>query len=495
MADSPADSWAARYPVLADHVRLQPLTDFVKVVQVRSGEILHLDRREALCLELARGSHSLGEIAQTIAGVYELDIRTAAELAVVVLGQFGADVDWRDLPGTPHIVSDPLRLFRLDPGLRPPSRYRQERPTRLTLSVTTACNYRCHHCCNRSGLPLPGELGDDEWRGVIRSAGEIGMVSITFSGGEPLMRPGLPTLIGEASAAGIYSILSTNASLIDGRAARRLAASGLRFAHVSLPAATAPLYDRLSGRHGWYEKAVAGIRHLTSEGIYVRVKTVLLPANVTEVPAALRLVSDLGVDEIHLAPYRMTHLAPAGSSLLLDTEDFVAVADAVQQWRAETGSSLQVRSPVPQQERLEWSGSGDIVRCGGVKQELTVLPDGRITVCEVLRDCPEFVLGHVLRDGLLAVWQSDRPERAMTEAAERATGPCRSCEYLPNCRTGCFSLSIACGGTATSPDPRCWKAEYPDNPFRPARADGATGALECSGNAEAAGTARVMSDG
>lgn len=460
-----------KFPILADHVRLQPLTDYVKVVHIRSGQILHLSRREAVCLELARGACSLSEIAQVVQGVYGLDDTTAVQLAEAALGLFDDDVEWRDTPTVPQTVSDPLRLFRTDPRLRPPSPYRQERLTRLTLSVTAACNYRCSHCCNRSGTRMPGELGDDDWCDVIRSAGEIGVVSITFSGGEPLMRPGLSRLIAQASAAGIYSVLSTNASLIDSAAARDLAGAGLRFAHVGLSAATTAVYDRVSGRRGWHDRAVAGIGHLTSEGVYVRLKMVLLPTNVDEVPAVLELATALGVSEVHLAPYRLTHLAPAGSSLLLAPEEIESVAGAVHQWRATTGSSLVIRSPVPEQERLAWSCEDDIVRCGGVKQELTVLPDGAITLCEILKDRPEFMLGHVLRDGLLGVWQSDRPEQVIVEAAQRAAGPCRSCEHLPNCRTGCFSLSIAFGGAASSPDPRCWKAEYLNNPFRPTRPD------------------------
>lgn len=462
----PARADVDRFPVLADHVRLQPLTDYVKVVHVRSGQVLHLSRREAVCLELARGNSSLGEIVRVARGVYDLDDDTAAQLVEAALSLFGDDLEWRDEPTAPRTASDPMRLFTSDPDLRPPARYRQERPTSLTLSVTAACNYRCPHCSNRSGSRMPGELSDDQWCEVIRSAGRIGVVSATFSGGEPLTRPGLPRLVAEASRAGIYAILSTNASLIDDDAARALASAGLRFAHVGLSAASAASYDLVSGRHGWRDRAVAGARRLVAAGIYVRLKTVLMPSTVDEVPAILELASTIGVHEVHLAPYRLTHLAPAGRAALLTPDQIVSVVTAVQQWRAVTGSALEIRVPDPQEERLAWSQPQDIVRCGGVKQELTVLPDGGITLCEVLKDRPEFLLGNVVRDGLLAVWQSTRPEQVVADAARRAGDPCRSCEHLSGCRTGCFSLSLACGGGASSPDPRCWRSEYPDNPFR-----------------------------
>jgi pyrroloquinoline quinone biosynthesis protein E len=455
-----------RFPVLADHVRLQPLTDYVKVVHLRSGQVVHLSRQEAICLELARGGSCLGEIAQVVQGVYDLDGEAAVRLAEATLDPFGEDLQWLDTPTTPRTASDPLRLFRIEPDLHPPARYRQERPTRLTLSVTAVCNYRCRHCSNDSGSRMPGELSDDEWCEVIRSAGRIGVVGITFSGGEPLTRPGLPRLIAEASRAGIFPILSTNASLIDRDVARDLAAAGLPFAHVGLSAASGTSFDLVTGRRGWRDRAVAGVRHLHAEGIYVRLKTVLMPTTVDEVPSVLDLASDLGVDEVHLAPYRLTHLAPAGPCLLLTPEQIASVQATVQRWRAATGSALEIRTPDPQEERLAWSNPQDVVRCGGVKEELTVLPDGAVTLCEVLKDRPEFVLGHALRDGLMAIWQSPRPEQVVAEAAGRASGACRSCEHLAGCGTGCFSLSLACGGESSSPDPRCWRSTYPGNPFR-----------------------------
>jgi pyrroloquinoline quinone biosynthesis protein E len=455
-----------QFPVLADHVRLQPLTDYVKVVQVRSGETLHLSRREAVCLELARGDSSFREIAYLVGAVYRLSEPEATQLVESALELFGGSLTWRDDPTGPSTVSDPLRLFERDPDLLPPAPYRQERPSQLVLSVTAACNYRCGHCCNRSGVPIPEELRTQQWRHVIREAGELGLVSVTFSGGEPLTRPDVPELVAEAAAAGIYPILSTNASFIDSTTARDLAAAGLRFAHVSYSAATRESYDRVTGRRGWYDRALTGIRHLVEQEIYVRLKTVLLKTNIREVPDILDLARDAGVDEVHLAPYRFTHLAPAGSSLLLDSDDVESVVCSVNEWRRRTGSTLVVRSPIPEEERLAWDSPTDIVRCGGVKQELTVLPDGRITICEVLKDRDEFMLGHALHDGLRAVWQSSRPEQVIATAAKRASGPCASCKHLQNCGTGCFSLSLACGGDASSPDPRCWEAAYPDNPFR-----------------------------
>jgi pyrroloquinoline quinone biosynthesis protein E len=312
---------------------------------------------------------------------------------------------------------------------------------------------------------MTGELTCEEWLQIIREAGELGVLTVTFSGGEPLIRPDLPMLINEASSVGIYPVLSTNASLISRNTARELACAGLRFAHVSFCAGDAEAYGRMTGSHNKFAAALNGLRHLKGQDIYVRLKTVLMPGNLDQIHGVLDLAMKEGVDEVHLAPYRMTHLSPGGSSLLLRRNDFWQIEADVDLWKRRTNSTMPIRIPNPEKEKLAWNGAGEIVRCGGIKAEMTVLPDGRITLCEVLRDRPEFIVGHALHDGILGAWLSRRPEEVLEGMIDKAEEPCRSCAHLSGCRTGCFSLSMACGGSPWSADPRCWKSNYSGNPF------------------------------
>jgi cyclic pyranopterin phosphate synthase len=108
----------------------------------------------------------------------------------------------------------------------------------VRLSVTDRCNLRCFYC-------LPGDFRNfsepDEWLGfdeierVIAAFASLGVSKIRLTGGEPLIRRGLPDLAGRlARLPGIADLsLSTNAVLLAHQAAA-LRAAGVRRINVSL---------------------------------------------------------------------------------------------------------------------------------------------------------------------------------------------------------------------------------------------------------------------
>ncbi len=117
------------------------------------------------------------------------------------------------------------------------------RPLRdLRLSVTDRCNFRCPYCMPRelfgpdhAFLPRADILTYEELARLVRVFAGLGVTKVRLTGGEPLLRRDLETLIGLIAATpGIKDIaLTTNGSLLAGRAAA-LAAAGLSRVTVSL---------------------------------------------------------------------------------------------------------------------------------------------------------------------------------------------------------------------------------------------------------------------
>src|SRR3979490_2335770 len=75
--------------------------------------------------------------------------------------------------------------------------------TDLRVSLTDRCNLRCTYCMPPEGLPwLPGPdlLPDDEVGRLVRiSVAYLGVREVRFTGGEPLLRPGLAGIVAEAA--------------------------------------------------------------------------------------------------------------------------------------------------------------------------------------------------------------------------------------------------------------------------------------------------------
>ncbi len=108
----------------------------------------------------------------------------------------------------------------------------------LRVSVTDRCNLRCVYCMPAEGVSLmPREdiLTYEEIRTIVAAAAEIGISKVRITGGEPLVRAGLPALIEMlASVETIDDIsMTTNGILLACRAAE-LKQAGLRRVNISL---------------------------------------------------------------------------------------------------------------------------------------------------------------------------------------------------------------------------------------------------------------------
>lgn len=108
----------------------------------------------------------------------------------------------------------------------------------LRVSVTDRCNLRCRYCMPAEGMKwLPREelLTDDELVRIVRLFAAAGVTEIRVTGGEPLVRPGLPALIGRFTAVeGVREVAMTTNGVLLGGVVDELVANGLHRVNVSI---------------------------------------------------------------------------------------------------------------------------------------------------------------------------------------------------------------------------------------------------------------------
>jgi cyclic pyranopterin phosphate synthase len=124
------------------------------------------------------------------------------------------------------------------PGFSP-ALDRFERPLgSLRLSVTDRCNMRCRYCMpeeNYVWLPRASLLSFEELARLVRIFAGLGTSKVRLTGGEPLLRHGLPELVSRVRAAeGVAEIALTTNGLLLRRQAESLRAAGLDRVTVSL---------------------------------------------------------------------------------------------------------------------------------------------------------------------------------------------------------------------------------------------------------------------
>lgn len=149
------------------------------------------------------------------------------------------------------------------------------RPIRdLRVSVTDRCNFRCSYCMPREAfgadhefLPRRAILGFEEIHRIVRVASELGVRKVRLTGGEPLLRRDLPTLIGMLSHVPDVEIaLTTNGSLLSG-CADSLAEAGLSRVTVSLDSLDEKVFQAMNDAEFPVARVLDGIEAAAHAGL------------------------------------------------------------------------------------------------------------------------------------------------------------------------------------------------------------------------------------
>jgi len=150
----------------------------------------------------------------------------------------------------------------------------------LRISVTDRCNLRCVYCMPPQGIALfpHGDiLTYEEITGVVQAAAELGISKVRLTGGEPLVREGLPKLVAMIKAVpGIDDIsLTTNGIYLE-RFAQSLKEAGLKRVNVSLDSLDAEKFKGLT-RGGDLSTVLRGIKAAHEAGLVpVKVNVVVM---------------------------------------------------------------------------------------------------------------------------------------------------------------------------------------------------------------------------
>lgn len=157
------------------------------------------------------------------------------------------------------------------------------RPLRdLRLSVTDRCNLRCSYCMPKEVygpgypfLPRSELLSFEELRDVAAVFVGFGVKKLRITGGEPLLRAQLPTLIQMLHPLGAELALTTNGLLLKKQAAA-LKAAGLDRVTVSLDALDVGTFRKMSGTEQHTpDEVLRGIDTAQHVGLTVKVNSVI----------------------------------------------------------------------------------------------------------------------------------------------------------------------------------------------------------------------------
>ena len=175
--------------------------------------------------------------------------------------------------------------------------------TDLRVSVTDRCNYKCVYCRTGNDGAQYSELPIADYFRIVRIFVDLGIEKVRLTGGEPLLRKGLPDLIRElaklktaADDEPLDLALTTNGHLLAEKA-QILKDAGLTRVTVSMDAVDPEIFTRITRVPGSFHKVRNGIRAAQRVGLGpVKVNCVLLRGfNEDQIAPFAKFARDEGV--------------------------------------------------------------------------------------------------------------------------------------------------------------------------------------------------------
>jgi radical SAM protein with 4Fe4S-binding SPASM domain len=354
-----------------------------------------------------------------------------------------------------------------------------ERRPIVVWNITRACNLKCVHCYNDSGVcKADDELSTEQAKVVLDDLVQFGVPSVLFSGGEPLMRPDLFELIEYAVERGMRAVISTNGTLITADMAKKIKQHGVSYVGISLDG-IGEINDKFRGVSGAFDRAVAGIKNCQDAGVRIGLRLTLTQKNVQDLE---RLFEFFEAQKIERACFY--HFVPSGRGGTMADEDLThaQTRDAVEMILAKTrsfkeagrttdiltvdnhvdGVYVYLRLREQDSKRAEevwkllsWNGGGMYssgVGIGCIDFHGKVHPD---------QFWWHYDLGDVRQRPFSEIWMdtSDPVMRGLKDRRNHVKGRCRLCKFFNVCGGSLRVRADLHFGDPWAPDPACYLSD------------------------------------
>lgn len=276
------------------------------------------------------------------------------------------------------------------------------------------CNQKCKFCyAAGQSLGKSSEMTTVEWKTVLDRLKQARVPMVTFTGGEPTLRPDLVELVDHAKW--FVTRLNTNGVALTDELVKGLKAASLDSLQVTLYSADPTIHNELTGSDH-HADTIAGIRRAVEAGLDVSVNTPLCRAN-ADYASTLALIHSLGVRFVTVSGLICTGGAAGKHSQNdLTADELFGIVKAAKDFCNTHDMEMDFTSPglIPA-DKLDGLGM-NIPSCGACLSNMAIAPDGTVVPCQSWLG-GDAALGHILRDDWKSIWNHPdcKKLRSMTD--------------------------------------------------------------------------------
>jgi len=325
------------------------------------------------------------------------------------------------------------------------------RPYTMVAELTYRCPLRCSYCSN----PLDwakrrNELDTGDWLRVFREAEDLGVVQLNLSGGEPLLRSDLETLVAGARELDLYTNLITSGIPLERERLEALRAAGLDNVQISVQDVIAQASDRIAGLPT-FEKKLKAARWVKELGMPLTLNIVLHRENLGRVAEMVALAERLRANRLELANTQYLGWALVNRRSLLPTREQLDRARAVAgEAKRRLRGLMEILFVTPDY----YAEYPKTCMDGWGRRFIVISPEGLALPCHAAHTLPGLAFENVRERSLAAIWTESEAFNAF-RGEDWMPEPCRSCERRSVDFGGCRCQAYHVTGNLRATDPVC----------------------------------------
>jgi len=257
----------------------------------------------------------------------------------------------------------------------------------MSVEILRKCPNKCVHCSSNSSLTCSEIIPYELFCSIIRDAVELGLKTVCFSGGEPILHPDFIKMIDYVNSlklqsyiytSGIYVDESNNPNSIPLNILDSIKDKATKLI-LNIEAANESTYDFVMGTKGNFKYMKKSIKDANKIGILTEAHFVPMRLNIREIDETVRLCNELGVSKISFLRLVLHGRALSNQSLIsLSEEETQQLKLKLQE--LSKSSTLKIRIGVP------LSGENNKHYCEAAKGKLNIRYDGNVYPCEVFKN-------------------------------------------------------------------------------------------------------------
>ncbi|MBQ7416186.1 MAG: radical SAM protein [Oscillospiraceae bacterium] len=264
------------------------------------------------------------------------------------------------------------------------------------------CNQKCLFCyAAGQQLGAVKEMTTKQWKQAIDRLEAARVPMVTFTGGEPTLRPDIAELVGYAKR--MVTRLNTNGVNLTPELVRQLKDAGLDSLQVTLYSHDEAVHNALVGSDH-FRDTVRGIRTAVEAGLDISINTPMCRKN-ADFDKTLAFVHSLGVRFVTVSGLICTGMAHINHTEYdLTAEELCQIVRTAKAFCNDHEMEMDFTSPgLISAEVLEQLGM-NVPMCGAALSNMAIAPDGTVVPCQSWLGA-DAGLGNILTDPFNKIWK------------------------------------------------------------------------------------------